>query len=108
MTGMPKITVNRAPIAGNVGGTCGSGIVSSAVDVLWMRGVGGVRCVCVWLGEAWVERGEWIRELCLGCKTVVYKPIVYYSQPRFTIMFMLFAHHQYRVYMWRRLSHHWA
>ena len=26
--------------AGNVGGTHGSGIVSSADDVLWMRGVG--------------------------------------------------------------------
>ena len=34
--------------AGNVGGTCGSGIVSSTADVVWMsvvrgmRGVGGV------------------------------------------------------------------
>ena len=42
---------------GHVGGTRGSGIVSSAADVLWMsvlrgmRGVGGV-CVCVWLGAA--------------------------------------------------------
>ena len=47
--------------AGHVGSTRGSGIVSSAADVLWMsvvpgvRGVGGV-CVCVWLGAAWVER----------------------------------------------------
>ena len=40
--------------AGHVGGTRGSGIVSSVADVLWMsvvRGVGG-RCVCVWLGVA--------------------------------------------------------
>ena len=48
--------------AGHVGGTCGSGMVSSAVDVLWMsvvRGMWGVgeeyvRYVCVWLGVAWV------------------------------------------------------
>ena len=45
--------------AGHVGGTRGSGIVSSATDVLWMsvvrgmRGVGGIS-VCVWLGAAWV------------------------------------------------------
>ena len=39
-------------------GTRGSGSVSSAADVLWMRGmVECVRCVCVWLGVAWVERG---------------------------------------------------
>ena len=49
--------------AGNVGGTRGSGIVSSATDVLWMsvvhemRGVGGVCEMCVWLGAAWVKRG---------------------------------------------------
>ena len=49
--------------AGHVGGTRGSGTVSSAADVLGMivvrgmRGVGGVvRCVCVWLGAAWEER----------------------------------------------------
>ena len=47
---------------GHVGSSCGSGIVSSTTDVLWMsvvhgmRGIGGV-CVCVWLGTAWVERG---------------------------------------------------
>ena len=49
-----------------MGGTRGSGIVSSAADVLWMsvvrgmRGVGVlyVRCACVWLGAAWVERGR--------------------------------------------------
>ena len=35
--------------AGHVGGTRGSGIVSSAADVLWMRGVGGVceMCMCL-------------------------------------------------------------
>ena len=35
--------------AGHVGGTHGSGIVSSAADVLWMRGVGGVceMCMCL-------------------------------------------------------------
>ena len=51
-----------------VGGTRGSGIVSSAADVLWMRGVVKcVRCVCVWLGDAWTERGgEWMRGLGLG------------------------------------------
>ena len=50
--------------AGHVGGTCGSCIVSSAADVLWMsvvrgmRGVAGVcdMCMC-WLGAACVERG---------------------------------------------------
>ena len=40
--------------AGHVGVTRGSGIASSASDVLWMRGVGGV---CVWLGASWVESG---------------------------------------------------
>ena len=25
-----------------------------------------VRCVCVWLGAAWVERGEWMRGLGLN------------------------------------------
>ena len=40
--------------AGHVGGTRGSGILSSAADMLWMRGVGGV---CVWFGAAWVEKG---------------------------------------------------
>ena len=48
--------------AGHVGGTRGSGIVSSAADVLWMSVVRGVlveyvRCVCVWLGVAWVVSG---------------------------------------------------
>ena len=33
--------------AGNAGGTRGSGIVSSAADVLWMRGVGGVCEMCL-------------------------------------------------------------
>ena len=43
--------------AGHVGGTCGSGSVSSAADVLWVRGMRGVGGVCVWLVAAWVERG---------------------------------------------------
>ena len=43
--------------AWHVDGTRGSGIVSSAADVLWMRGVGGVCEMCMfWLGVAWVER----------------------------------------------------
>ena len=44
--------------AGHVDGTLGSGIASSAADVLWMSVVRGceelveyVRCVCVWLGR---------------------------------------------------------
>ena len=50
--------------ARHVGGTRGSGIVSSAADVLWMsvvrgmRGVGGVCEMCMCLARAaWVERG---------------------------------------------------
>ena len=47
--------------AGHVGGTHGSGIVSSAADVIWMSVVCGIRGVgevlCVWLGAACVERG---------------------------------------------------
>ena len=51
--------------AGYFGGTRGSGIVTSAANVLWMsvvsvmKGIGGVCeiCVCVSLGAAWVERG---------------------------------------------------
>ena len=41
-----------------MGGTCGSGIVSSAADVIWMsvvRGMRGVVGVCVCLVAAWVE-----------------------------------------------------
>ena len=45
--------------AGHMGDTCGSGIVSSAADVLWMsvvrgmRGIGGVceMCMCLALGS---------------------------------------------------------
>ena len=49
-------------IAGHVGGTRGSGIVSSAADVLWMSVVLGCEelveyVICVWLAAAWVERG---------------------------------------------------
>ena len=50
--------------AGHMGGTRGSGIVSSAAYVLWMsvvrgmRGVGGVCEMCMCLARvAWVERG---------------------------------------------------
>ena len=50
--------------AWHVGGTRGSGIVSSASDVLGiivvggMRGVGGVGEMCMfWLGAAYEERG---------------------------------------------------
>ena len=49
--------------ARHVGGTLGSGIVSSAADMLWMsvvRGMKGVGVVCemciVWLVAVWVER----------------------------------------------------
>ena len=47
--------------AGQVGGTCGSGIVSSAADVLWMSGVGGVceMCMCLARGGVGGEEGEW-------------------------------------------------
>ena len=51
--------------AEHVGGTRGSGIVSSAADMLWMsvvrgmRGVGGVCEMCMCLARAaWVERGR--------------------------------------------------
>ena len=46
--------------AGHMGGTHGSGIVSSASLVLWMsvrRGIRGVGGVCARLGAACVERG---------------------------------------------------
>ena len=54
--------------AGHVGGTRGSGIVSSAANVLWMRGVGEVceMCICVWLGRRGWRGGEWMRGLGLG------------------------------------------
>ena len=44
--------------AGHVRGTRGSGIVSSAADMLWlsmvrvMELVEYVRCVCIWLGAS--------------------------------------------------------
>ena len=60
--------------AGYVGGTRGSGIVSSTADVLWMsvghrmRGVGGVceMCMCLARGGVGGEDGEWMRGLGLG------------------------------------------
>ena len=47
--------------AGNVGGTRGSGMVSSTADVLWMS----VRCVGLAQGGVGGEGGEWIRRLSL-------------------------------------------
>ena len=60
--------------AGHVGDTRGSGIVSSAADVLWMsvvrgmRGVDGVceMCMCLARGGVGEEGGEWMRGLGLG------------------------------------------
>ena len=61
--------------AEHVGGTRGSGIVSSAADVLWMsvvrgmRRVGGVceMCMCLARGGVGGEGGgEWMRGLGLG------------------------------------------
>ena len=60
--------------AGNVGGTRGSGIVSSTADVRWMsvvrgmRGVGGVyqMCMCLARGGVGGEVGEWMRGLGLS------------------------------------------
>ena len=54
-----------------MGGTCGLGIVSSVVDVLWMsvisgmRGVGGVCDMFMYLAQGGVD-GEWMRGLGLG------------------------------------------
>ena len=48
-------------VSAYMGDTCGSGVLSSAVDVLEMsvvRRVGGVvKCVCVWLGAGWEVLG---------------------------------------------------
>ena len=60
--------------SGHVGGTRGSGIVSSAADVLWisvvrgMIGVGIVYEICMCLAQGGVggEGGEWMRGLSLG------------------------------------------
>ena len=60
--------------AGHVGGTRGSGIVSSAADMLWMsvvsgmRGIGGVceMCMCLARGGVGGEGGEWMRGLGLS------------------------------------------
>ena len=57
-----------------MGGTRGSGIVSSAAEVLgitvmrWMKGVGGVceMCMCLALGGVGGDGDEWIRGLGLG------------------------------------------
>ena len=52
-------------VSAYMGGTRGSGVLSSAGDVLEMsvvRGVGGVcaiTCVCVWLGAGGRCWGEW-------------------------------------------------
>ena len=61
-------------IAGHVGGTRGSDIVSSAADVPWMsvmRGMGGVggeceMCICLSRGVVGWRVGEWMRGLGLG------------------------------------------
>ena len=47
----------------HTGPTRGSGIVSSAADVLWMRGVGGMceMCRCLARGDVGGEGGEWMR-----------------------------------------------
>ena len=49
--------------AEHVGGTRGSGIVSSAADVLWMRRVGEVCAMCMCLARGYMggEGGEWMR-----------------------------------------------
>ena len=58
--------------AGHAGGTRGSGIVSSAADVLWMsvvrglRGVGGVCDMCLARGGVGGDGPEWMRGLGLG------------------------------------------
>ena len=54
--------------AGHVGGTRGSCIVSSAADVLWMRGGSEVceMCMCLARNGVGGEGGEWIRGLGLG------------------------------------------
>ena len=50
--------------AGHVGGTRCSGIVSSASDVLWMRGVGELCEMCMCLARGGVG-GEWMKGLGL-------------------------------------------
>ena len=52
----------------HVGCTRGSGIVSSAADMLWMRGVGEVceMCMCLARGDIGGDGVEWTRGLCLG------------------------------------------
>ena len=72
--------------AGHVGGTRGSGIVSSAADVLWMSVVRGrVWCVCVcvggrcgWRGRVsgwedwvWALRIMWEQWVCWTCVCVL-------------------------------------
>ena len=50
----------------HVGGTHGSGNVSSAVDMRGMRGVGRVCEMCMSLGGVEGERCKWMRGLGLG------------------------------------------
>ena len=59
--------------AGHVDGTRGSGVVSSAADVLWMSVVRGMRglcemfmCMCLAPGGVGREGSEWMRGLGLG------------------------------------------
>ena len=49
--------------AGHVGGTCGSGIVSGAVDMLWMSVGTGERWTCLYFGCGGVE---WVGVLDQG------------------------------------------
>ena len=61
MTGRGGVVVVSAEY---VGGIRGSGMVSSAADVLWMRAVGGVCEICMCLARGGVcgeGRGEWMR-----------------------------------------------
>ena len=64
--------------AGHMCDIRGSGIVSSAADVLWMsvvrgmRGVGEVceMCMCLARGDVGGEGGEWMRGFGLGLTNV--------------------------------------
>ena len=62
---MRVLFVYAARVMGHVGGTCGSDTVSSAPDVIGMRGVGGVCGMCLARGGVERQEREWMRRLGL-------------------------------------------
>ena len=74
--------------AGHVGSTRGSGIVSSAADLLWMSGVGGVCEMCMCLARSGVDEriGFWLYQSCGNRGSVGGVVNVYHDHLKFCVV----------------------